>query len=625
MSDGTKVKRVDFILGAKDELTRVVKKAAADTKRELDALNRTRASIPLAAGASDRVALAFPKPDRTKDEQAIRDIMAGRIRAMRDAGKRARQMQEVESRLGTGDVETPKAAGPTAAESMKAFGRAEASSRTLAAARGASGSAAIEKDWYRKLKDQTDGLEKVGKIVKGIGALGIVSEVGRAMQRLPEIQNQYYENLRGGMTKTQAFATALGSAIPIVGDLAQGFRGLWTFLTTTKQQSDLQARKDEARDNKDMRAQMRERNERRRGEVLATADAQARDAGRRRAMNQAKDPAERDRLSAEFDYQDKLSAAQALENKASGLANTGEQDRVRSAAKQQRIAAEEEYRKKLKEIDDRANEQAFAADGAFRKRAEEQDFETQQSKLERAGQGIAAQKNQREKAFQEEMADLRAQRSKALEGLDPNDYRVGLVNKGFEAGKAAAERRKAEADAADAQQRAQDAADRSRNRSQDLRGQDMSLAGRVAGLSGNKRLAEKIANQAQLESELNQINKDAEEQRRADATRAAEIESERRDRTKRAVAGSALTELEQRMAQGRQFQSDIPSAFRGDTAALQGIIGQRGGVDPALEQAKKSAESLTKSLDLQDKQIKATEKVQDLLGVLLRNLKLIPT
>lgn len=623
MSDGTKVKRVDFILGAKDELTRVVKKAAADTKRELDNLGRTRGSIPLASGVNDRVALAFPKPDRSKDEQAIRDIMAGRIRAMRDAGKRARQLQEVESRLGTGDV--PTVAGPSAADAMKAFGRSEASSRTAAAARAGGGGSPVEKDWYRKLKDQTDGLEKMGKIIKGIGALGIVSEVGRAMQKLPEIQTQYYENLKSGMTKTQAFATALGSAIPIVGDLAQGFRGLWTFLTTTKQDSDLQARKDEARANKDLQAQMRERNERRRGEVLSTADAQARDAGRRRALGMAKDPAERDRLSAEFDYQDKLSAAQALENKASGLSKTSEQDQVRSAAKQQRIAAEEEYRKKLKEIDDRANEQAFAADGAFRKRAEEQDFETQQSKLERAGQGIQAQKNLREKAFQEEMADLRAQRAKALEGLDPNDYRVGLVNKGFEAGKAAAERRKSEADAADAQQRAQDAADRARNRSQDLRGQDMSLAGRVAGLSGNKRLAEKIANQAQLESELNQINKDAEEQRRADATRAAEIESERRDRTKRALAGSTLTELEQRMAQARQYQSDVPSAFRGDTAALQGIVGQRGPADPAVEQAKKTVEAITKGLELQTRQAKATEKLQDLFADLIRNLKVIPT
>lgn len=615
MSDGTKTRRIDFILGAKDEASRVVKEATARMKKDLADASK---SIPLATSASDRVALAFPKPNRSAEEQQIRDMMAGRYRAMRDAAKRANLQEEVNRRLfGDPAPEQPKF-DPTSAEGMAAFGRSEVSAKGRQMAKGGG-----EKDWYKSLKSQMDTFENIGKLVRGVGALGVVSEVGRAMQRLPEIQNQYYENLRSGMSRTQAFATSLADAVPVVGELAKGFRGLWDALTTTAVDAKLRALKEDKLDQKAAREAQRDRNNARKAAIMGEADVADRDSRRRRALSLATG-ADKDRLQAQFDYEDKIRAADALYAKApSASTDSKEQDKVRNAARQQRLAAEQEYRQKLKEIDDKFNQQAYQADGEFRRQAEQTDRETEDSKLERAGRGIEARKAQRKREFDEIESELRARQSKALEGLDPNDPRFGMVTKAFDRAMQANQQRRAEAEAAANQADAQDLADYRRgNRNTNMQG-DASIAGRRARLEGRTRDADEISRKAQLQSQLDEIDRKATEEKRQHAERSAEIDAQARKDATRALEESALTAVEQARERARQYRQEDDKLFRGDTRLLTGRGDSRGASDPAIKMAKDTGTAVAEALKTQLSKLDGLKDVVSAIEALSRKLGVV--
>lgn len=613
MSDGTKTRRIDFILGAKDEATRVVKEATTRMKKELAEVSR--ASIPLASSASDRVALAFPKPNRSADEQQIRDMMAGRMRAMRDAAKRASMQDEISRRL-FGDPEPEKAKfDPSAAEGMSAFGKSDASARGRAMARGGS-----DKDWYKSLKAQMDGFENIGKLMKGIGALGIVSEIGRAMQAVPAAIEKYKEAVSQGVHPVQAFAEGVANAIPVVGDLARGFQAVGESLRHSMYGDSFEQTKEKTRaevqSQKEAREAQNAKNQARRGQLIGDADNASRDAGRRRALGMATG-AEKDRLSAQFEYEDKLRSADALYWKGGMVGKSEDKDRIQNAAKQQKIAAEQEYRQRLKEIDDKFNEQANAADGEFRRQAEKNDQETEQSKLDRAGNAVDARKAQRKREFDEIESELRARQSKALEGLDPNDPRFGMVTKAFDRAMQANNNRRAEADAADAQGQARDLADYQRKNATENAQRNVSLAAQAARLEGRDRDATEIERKAKLQQSLDAIDQDAIEQKRQHAERSVEIDAQAAKDRKSAILGAGLDKVESDMRDAARARIRLDNVT-GDTHSLSGAIGQ--GVAQANQAATATANPLAQAAlegnKLMSQMKSVMEQVRDAIAAL---------
>lgn len=84
----------------------------------------------------------------------------------------------------------------------------------------------------RALRGLKESAEKSGlagessilNLARGKGTLEIVSAISEQLKELPETVHKYKEALRYGATKAEASAKALSDFIPVVGNLAQGFR-----------------------------------------------------------------------------------------------------------------------------------------------------------------------------------------------------------------------------------------------------------------------------------------------------------------------------------------------------------------------------------------------------------------
>lgn len=409
----SKTIRLDFILSAKDEMSKVMRHARRTAEEELKSLSKvgarqyagyTAQPALMNFGAAARTPLRAV--DRSGDEQAIRDAMAGRIRGMREQTRRAQFSEEVNRRM-FGESAAPAAERPGL--SAADFGRGSARS-----AAGRSGRTPEEQNWYKALKSQTEGLEKMSKVVRGVGALAIVGEVGRMFQALPEAQKKYYENLQTGMTRTQAFASAVADAVPVVGELARGFQGLWTALTTSADEVKAQAKKEQLNENKAIRESLRDANNRRRGVLMGEADATSKAALRQSEVDTARNDVERGQIAARHRYEDEIAAANDLAGRAGTMGKTEDQDRVRAAAQNRRIAAEQSYRKQLDDIQAAEREKVFEAEAKAeeekRRAKEEAAAEAKQAEEKRRDEAARAEKEMKEKArdqAQTALADVR--------------------------------------------------------------------------------------------------------------------------------------------------------------------------------------------------------------------------
>jgi hypothetical protein len=90
---------------------------------------------------------------------------------------------------------------------------------------------AQSKGWAKSIGDQgkalgIEGRDSLLTLARGGGALAITNVIGNALQKLPETIDQFTRNIANGQTKTEAFATALAESVPLIGDLAKGFRAV---------------------------------------------------------------------------------------------------------------------------------------------------------------------------------------------------------------------------------------------------------------------------------------------------------------------------------------------------------------------------------------------------------------
>lgn len=98
-----------------------------------------------------------------------------------------------------------------------------------------------------QLSEEGERLNKVPNLLMGGGAALALGALGRGLQKLPDAVDRFYENLESGMTKTEAFTTAIADAVPAVGNLAKGLRAFWDWLQTPAARArELRQREDQA-------------------------------------------------------------------------------------------------------------------------------------------------------------------------------------------------------------------------------------------------------------------------------------------------------------------------------------------------------------------------------------------
>lgn len=83
----------------------------------------------------------------------------------------------------------------------------------------------------RSAKSEAEALGLAGEnslvaLAKGGGALFIANEIGRALQKIPEVMDRWRDIVTTGGTQLEAFAEALANAVPVVGELARGFQSV---------------------------------------------------------------------------------------------------------------------------------------------------------------------------------------------------------------------------------------------------------------------------------------------------------------------------------------------------------------------------------------------------------------
>jgi hypothetical protein len=105
--------------------------------------------------------------------------------------------------------------------------------------------------------------EKFNKLFNVAGAGIIADRVGRSLQRLPEITDQYRESLKNGYTKSEAAGQALAELVPGAGELAKGFRAAYDWLADLAKSDLLKETEARQKDEKERAAALGEASQKR--------------------------------------------------------------------------------------------------------------------------------------------------------------------------------------------------------------------------------------------------------------------------------------------------------------------------------------------------------------------------
>jgi hypothetical protein len=279
-------KHVEIVLSGRDGTG----PAVASAQRALTEL-QTRAK------ATEQAAMRAPARlvNRSAEDQAARDMVAGRMRAMRDAAGKARVRERADEMMYGPRAST---AAPMPGLSMDQMGRAELSGRSaqMLAARerrtmGGGGATGVA-----LLAQQGELANKYVSMLKGAGALMVAAEAGRAMQALATEIGNFRDRANAGMPAIENLGQTLADTVPVAGDLAKGMRSLYDSIAHGQQI----ARDREKEELKAIRDRMRARQQEKVAEQERRTQAMAREAEETLATETYGDPNDRDRRAIRF-------------------------------------------------------------------------------------------------------------------------------------------------------------------------------------------------------------------------------------------------------------------------------------------------------------------------------------
>jgi hypothetical protein len=454
MADSDTVTRRDTIIGVSATYDgRALAQARADLKKTADEMEKT-----------SRVSLFNPQ------EQAIRDQVAGRVRGVREGARRERVENSIRNRVlsatasRTNNDIGPKPFGPdlppiqipheiirsiygrTGAEQAERDARA-AKLRGIrdyasqAKADGASdfgltdadfnrgrartgrSAGGEDQDLYHRLKKTLDPIENSFKVLAGIGATGVLVDIGRAMQGLPDAVDRYHASIREGTPVYQAQAKVIADAIPVVGELAKGFRAAYDAVYKFTPQGQAEDHRQRIKDEKDAQAKDREDIRSRRDAAREAVLNPIREAGKddvfRRRLVNARPGSDAARTGAQVEYEKALADANKLGEGIGGL-NSGQQDEVRRRIASLQTTALLERNAKLRDIEKQQRDADEAAEQSHADKIRGIDNENLQSRLQLQGRYLDAQLEQVKAEQKQEIEEARRKHSEEIKGLDFN-------------------------------------------------------------------------------------------------------------------------------------------------------------------------------------------------------------
>lgn len=617
MIASAETRKIELILEGKDKASAVFSRASSNLKREAKEMQQAYAGFG-GEGLLEKAGVSRKSGGRfSSGEQDVRDTLAGRIRAMRDSARRAQVQAEVNSRLFGSPA--GKTQGQLETERFKAAFDAGGIEGAKGGTRGVSAATKRkireqEENYYKSLKEQTDGLEKASKLIRGIGALGIVGEVGRVLQGVPDTIERFRENLRFGATKTQAFASAFADAIPVIGDLAKGIKATMEAINDARfgKSAEKQIEESKASDqqNRDIRDRLRDAKNAKNGQIIGAgreAGQGAEDSLRLAGLTGDK----RSAMEARIALEAKLRDASALEGSARGLSSTDAQDKVKAQAQRVREAAQAEFQDKLNKLDSEAMEKSLAQDEEHRQRIKQSQAQTQQEQLQQQGKFLEAKLSQIRDEYDNEVAEIQKRQLEEQKGMDPNDPRFAQADK--RASQALSE--------ADDRQRAKEAnvlqQDRIENAKAERAHQNEVLNIRSAAaverlrVAGREKEAERLELAAQLEQRLQQIKDNLADEISQHAENAPAL---RKRASEDAAAAREQFDVDVEAASARrdeQFRSRVSSGFTGESRLRTGATGEF--QSPQLTETRKQTELVKKSNELIKDQ---NDKLGQLIAVL---------
>lgn len=601
-------RRIDIILGGKDEISSISARAAQNFRRNMGEMEKAGERVKAAAArrtaapspptvepygvagdpavrrATEAYGLAPNRVvQRTGAEQADRDYRAGLTRALRmqsdrDIAARARERDL----LGPGRHD----GGLTGAGFMAASGDAS-SQVTRTARRVSEGGDGL----YKAFKRNTESIENFGKFLKGAGAFAVIREFGLALQRIPEVADQYRQMLKEGYTKGQAMATAFANTVPGLGELAKGIRSFRQFvddeLVTSR--GERMRQKDQSQDRARMTADLREQRDARRSSTMDAATEGLRQSAIARGI--ALGPAgEREGRAEVARFNEERRRLEQELGKAGMFGRTEDQDAYRKKINDQIANLEAAHNRRMKEI-----READARDGeAARRESSDRvvaiEREAEQSRLELAGEGIKARLAQIRAEADQEKEEARRRFVDSTTGENAGTTRAYLAQGQLDAETKAADERARQREAELLERDRRQRVDTERATAREVEGvRAKSIADRLRA-AGATDDAEKVERAAAFRARMDQIRQDAEREKRERAHQAGVIDARTRERiaaeTEAFGASEAASDAERFRALRATGQSGV-----GEGRLLTGIIGQTAGASFESRQVKAAEET----------------------------------
>jgi hypothetical protein len=542
MAESTNKVIIDIV--AKDSTGPGVDKAVASVEKKFDKASQRRSSS--ASADTGRVYGPAVRDRFDSQEQAVRDTIAGRIRAMRDQAQRSQVSDEANKRL---YGEPLRKVNRTASEqndrdqraallrdlrdplsdlgmrkSRAGFGGGRGSSGGGGGGGGGEGSGGG--GLFGKIKDLGKQSGDLGKLLKLGGALAIADQIGQALQGVPEAAEKFRQGLKNGGSKSELFASSLADALPGIGSLAKGFQAAGQAIEEAI--TGAEGRRKRKEEDKATRDAIKSNRDAKRGAITSESDQLAQDAGRtlEDAAAAALTGKRRGEEQARLAYERELEAINKDNGKTAGL-TTEQQDQFKANQEKRRQAAAAKYTQDLAATAETEKQRRV---GVEREQEDAVDAIREagaRRRLEQAGNETELQVAEIE---QRRDAELKAVR-RGVEDVT-REYGQGSAE-AIEAERLAGERRAALAqDSAEAvaeiRRKAREAeADEERNHQENITQAEAQIAGIRLQAAGRGAEAEKLALKEQLREKLAAIQASAEEQLKkagGDAAKKAEIE-----------------------------------------------------------------------------------------------------
>lgn len=607
-------RRVDIQITGSDNGASAALKGVGQAAQQMASQVKS-ASLGGGGGGAD-TGMVFGPAVRSRfdaDTQLVRDKIAGRIRAMRDAARRAAQEEKINDYL----FGAPAAAAPTLPGlSAGDFGRGSASPRTKAVA------ATREESAIKKLAREGEEFNKLTNIIRGGGAVVALSQLGQALQRLPEVLAKWEQSMLTGGSATERYASLVSDAVPVVGDLAKGFRTLWDEISG-QGKAERERLREEA-DRKQLE-QMRERRDAARKPILDAA-AEGAVEGRYRLRLAGKTGQDLEREAARVDLEREMRAIAEQRRKVSTFGDD-ERQKAEANLNTRAAAARAEYTAKIQAMDQEANKKTIEDSRKKREwdiQSEElvrqKAAEGRQLDLENQGRYLTAKLEAVKTAADEELAALKKkheEETRALEAdpvsgraassvRDNAQRRMKAEEEAVRANQKRQEKAIQEQDAREREQAAQEHAGR-------LQDVQTNLAARRLQMEGQGEQAQQLVAKRAYQKRLEDIQKNLDDQIKAHKEREPELRAQAKEAATAAARDYALTQEEIARQREQAFQIGLPGGVANDSP-LKGLIGPLGLAGGAGSPADRTAKATEKASVELGKINKGIERMEKALG-----------